>query len=229
MKSQRAFSLVGWIKTIQLEMTERKRVGELTLIFGSMFSGKTTTLIRILETMGRAVRCLYVNHTIDSRSIHAYSTHNVLFDSALGAKLNAEMIKVSSLDELSDEYLSQFDVVCLDEGQFQKNLRYHAIRIVERLGKDLFVAGLIGDYKRRTFGEMYTLFPITNHFIPLKDTLCALCAKEGKRQIAVFTHKTTNKNGDVTIEIGADQYIPLCRECYCSENGENSLENDEKI
>jgi thymidine kinase len=129
------------------------------------------------------------------------------------------MIKVSSLDDLTDDFLSQFSVVCLDESQFFKNLRSNTIRIVEKLGLDLYAAGLSGDYNRRCFGEFYEIFPLGKNFIHLKDTLCSGCAAKGIRSTALHTHRLEMRGEiDNVVEVGSEQYTPLCRLCYVLAN-----------
>ena len=49
----------------------------LDLIIGPMFSGKTTELIRRLNTLQSiGQKCIYINSILDSRNTQNFSTHN---------------------------------------------------------------------------------------------------------------------------------------------------------
>ena len=196
---------------------EPLQVGELYLVLSMMFGGKTTYLLRVLEAAGRAVKCLYINHSSDKRSSDPYSTHNALFSGSVNTKINATFIQITNFDELSDEYLSQFKVVCVDEGQFFKGLVDFCLKLVEKMGCKVYVAALSGTYERKLFGEIGDLIPLVDDIIPLRDTLCQPCSEKGSMKDALYTHRKVNSTHEV-IEIGSDNYMPVCRSCYLKLN-----------
>ena len=85
----------------------------LEIVIGSMFSGKSTELLRRVDRFRQAnQRCLLVNHVLDSRVSGNYvRTHD---DIAL------EAVKTDDLATLDVE---DFDVILIDEGQFFTNLK----------------------------------------------------------------------------------------------------------
>lgn len=188
--------------------------GELTLVLSMMYGGKTSYIMHIIESLGRATKCLYINHSCDTRSTKSFSTHNRLFDiESLSEKLNADMIKVSKLANVPYDVLSKYKVICVDEGQFFEDLNTLIRHWVEDLCKEVYVAALSGDYKRENFGQVHLLFPFANKVEMLRDTLCEPCSKRGKRKIALFTKRIADTSGE-QIEVGNDNYIPVCRTCY---------------
>lgn len=198
---------------------ENRESGSLTLVFSEMFGGKTSYTMRLIETIGYALRCLYINHTYDTRSEHSFSTHNTMLDvSHINTKLNADMIKVSTLEQIPDDIFSKYKVVFIDEAQFFPDLNSRVRHIVDNLKIEVHVTGLNGDFKRELFGEAYKLIPFADKIITLRDTLCASCASIGKRTPAIFTKNLEGVSGDQVQVGGADKYIPVCRKCYLSDD-----------
>lgn len=193
------------------------QVGELTLILSQMFGGKTSMIMHLLETLGYATRCLYINHTKDTRSDGAFSTHNTTLNiETLSSKLNADMIKVSRLSQVSDEIVSKYQVVCIDESNFYPDLNEKVRYWVDYLCIEVYVAGLSGDFKRENFGEIHKLLPFADKVVMLRDTLCAICSASGRRTVALFTKNMEDATGDQVQVGGAEKYIPVCRKCYLS-------------
>ena len=88
--------------------------GEIQLIIGPMFSGKSTELLRRLKRCQIAVlRCLLIKYEKDDRySEDLFSTHD-------GQQLKA--IKCHKLNSIEGA-CSEFDVIAIDEGQFVSDL-----------------------------------------------------------------------------------------------------------
>ena len=192
--------------------------GSLYIILSPMRGGKTSYLLHILETTGHISKSLYINHVFDIREESLpYSTHNVLFDNNLITKLNADMIKRKNLKDIDDETILKYSVICIDEAQFFTDLVECVIHIVEDLKREVYVAGLNGDYKRKNFGNIHHLLPLANDVTILNDTFCSECAKNKKKKKAIFTHRINDESGK-QLEIGANNYISICRTCYLELN-----------
>lgn len=190
-----------------------QKEGHLKVIMSMMYGGKTSYLIHIIEVQGWACKVLYINHASDIRNTEAYSTHKESFDKDLSGKLNATMIKLSNLSDVSDELLLSYPVVCIDEAQFFPDLNEKVRHMVNDLGLEVYVAGLNGDYKRHKFGQLLDLIPDADDVIILKDTLCSKCAAKGIRKTAKFTWRV-NDDTKSQVEIGSQNYIPVCRTCH---------------
>jgi thymidine kinase len=182
--------------------------GDLQLILGTMFSGKTTYLLNEIAKMAEInYKVLYINIGFDSRCTNntVFSTHNpYLVESH---HKNVQMIKVNSLLDIDFE---PFDVIVIDESHFFEDL----INFVHRLlfhHKTVLVAGLIADSNGNKFGKTLDLVPVCTNIIRLK-AYCYECAKSKKCSIAAYSCRTTTENKSFIIDIGgADKYVPLCR------------------
>lgn len=192
------------------EYSLKTRIGYLEVIFGPMYCGKTTSLIRRLNIFGEMdLKILYINHSFDNRTGHDFSTHNGSLTS-LGKV--SRSIKSPDLTSLL-EVISEYDVIGIDEAQFFPDLKECVLTMVETLGKKVIVAGLNGDYKRQPFGQILDLVPYVDELMKLKP-FCSSCAKEKKLiRDALFTKRLVAGEEQVLIG-GHDQYIPVCRECY---------------
>lgn len=204
---------------------EKLHIGFLNVIQSCMFGGKTTHLIHLLDSYSRSGECLYVNHSLDTRSDEGYSTHNEYLNSELSARLSQSRVtmrKVSMLSELPDEFLKRFrrGAVCIDEAQFFPDLVPSVLRMVEELGiETVCVAGLTLTFKRQPFGHLLHLSGHADHITLLRDTPCNPCAARGKRRVAIYSHLQKERStSDEEIQIGADQYLPVCRKCYLEMN-----------
>lgn len=179
----------------------------LQVIIGCMFSGKSTELIRRIrrfQSIGKRVRV--INHHIDDR----YGDSGI--ETHYGDNIKA--VKLSKLKNFIERYKSMeysVDVVCIDEAQFFTDLFECVLILVEEYNLQVVIAGLSGDFKRETFGDIYRLIPIADD-IQLCKAYCKECS-DGT--LAVFT-KRISGDGD-QVDIGAaDKYKAVCRKCYSS-------------
>jgi thymidine kinase len=89
--------------------------------------------------------------------------------------------------------------------------------MVEVLNREVHVVGLSGDYKRNSFGQVLELEPLADDFSTLPSlTLCERCIQYTRRTPALFTHRFGM--GIEQVEVGSDNYIPVCRKCYMELN-----------
>lgn len=177
----------------------------------------TSYLMHVLESCSHVCNCLYINHSLDNRSSGPISTHSVLFKSDIVGSINADMIRVSKLSDIPDDVLSTYSVVCIDEAQFFTDLVEGVKKMVDVLKKEVKVVGLSGDYQRKTFGHIHELLPFADSYRILSDTFCKRCAMTKKKSRALFTHRICDTSHQ-QVEIGATNYIPVCRECYMELN-----------
>lgn len=176
--------------------------GYLEIIFGPMFSGKTTRLIEVYNEYKKTGKnVLVINYDADRRYHDSMlSTHDRV------------MIPCTFTDNLSDitgssatDY-ADADVILINEGQFFADLYSSVIHMVEISKKRVHVCGLDGDFRREKFGQLLDLIPICDNVVKLKSS-CHNC-----KESALFSHRMCNSQDKVLI--GSDIYIPLCRHCY---------------
>lgn len=183
--------------------------GYLELLFGPMFSGKTSTLLSKLTVFSElGVPTLYVNHELDQRG-DIFSTHNpILKPLEMG---DIQYVKISRLESLL-EMAEPFLVIGIDEAQFFGDLKEIVLQLVEKKGKRVIVAGLSSNFKREPFGEIFSLISYADEVTKLKS-LCGLCVKSKKLKDAHFSYRTSQQTEEIVVG-AAKSYIPLCRECY---------------
>lgn len=168
----------------------------LTLISGSMFSGKTTMLIDKVATLRElGMKCLVVNHVTDSRVCGEFvETHDSI---SIPAVKSDSLLTVSTIG---------YDAVAIDEAQFFTNLKLAVLNMVEKKGQHVIVAGLSGDYLRRPFGELLELVPYADTVVWTR-AMCGICATVK----ASFTLRLSEETQKVSVD---STYVPTCRGCY---------------
>lgn len=173
-------------------------MGELHLIIGCMFSGKTTELLRIakrLKSIGQSVAL--INYVEDTR----YSTTDVTTHDKCSCA-DIESHYTNDLDTLDDR---NYQVICINEAQFFTGLKTFCIELLKR-SKIVYVSGLDGDFKQQPFGEILELIPLCNTITRL-HAFCKVCRNGNP---AYFTKRLTDSKEQKLI--GTDEYIPVCRE-----------------
>jgi thymidine kinase len=184
---------------------------QLTLIYGPMFSGKTTKLIELynvsVSNYGQE-KCLAFNYKLDTRyGMNQIITHD-------GKKINC--ISIINIDdfitnELTRPLILNAQYIFINEAQFFENIDKTVLHLHNILKKDVILCGIDLDYKRNKFGCMMNLLSSATNVLKLSGT-CKLCAGASE-----FSHRTVPNS--LQILIGYTQYIPLCEKCYNTENG----------
>ncbi|KAL9243986.1 hypothetical protein vseg_017811 [Gypsophila vaccaria] len=179
-------------------------VGEIHVIVGPMFAGKTTALLRRVTSetaFGRTV--VLIKSSKDNR----YAKDSVVTHD--GAKFPCWALPNLSCfkDKFGVEEYNKLDVIGIDEAQFFDDLYEFCCTAAEIDGKTVVVAGLDGDYLRRNFGSVLDVIPLADTVTKL-TARCELC---GKR--AFFTLRKTEETKTELIG-GAESYMPVCRLHY---------------
>ena len=191
----------------ETETSTQKGVGSVHLILGPMFAGKTTHLldrVRRLEESA-AANVLLLKSDKDTR----YARNKVVTHDGRGR----ECFPVTSLEvdvvvnAVGEKKWRECDVVAVDEAQFLTNL-YEFCRVAaDEHDKIVLVAGLNGDFKRETFGEV-------QETLPLCDSVTKLTAKCKCGRPALFSKRIVNAGDGQELVGGADKYLPACRRCF---------------
>lgn len=167
------------------------------LIIGSMFSGKSTELIRRCKTyIAIQKKVLVINHSNDTRCKNQIQTHD---------NISFEAIKTNNLLDLE---INNYDVIAIDESQFFNNLKTF-VQMHEKKNINIIIAGLDGDSNREKFGEILDLIPICNKVTKL-SAMCAMC-KDGT--LGIFSKKIIDNNDKICIG-ASKEYLSVCRKCY---------------
>lgn len=174
--------------------------GQIEVITGGMFSGKSEELVRRLR------RALIAKQNILVFKPSTDTRHEPV---RLVTRDNRELDAVSVPDSASMvEYVEdKVDVVGVDEAQFfDDGLVEVATDLADR-GLRMVIAGLDQDYLRRPFGPLPALLSIAEYV----DKMHAVCVRCGDE--AHYSQRIAG--GDEQVEVGdTERYEARCRSCY---------------
>ncbi|KAJ5072321.1 thymidine kinase cytosolic [Anaeramoeba ignava] len=186
------------------EVDEKKEAdlnfqGEIQLILGPMFGGKTSELIRRMRRYRIAQKkCLMLKYNKDTRYTKQFcTTHD---------HVTFEAMQCGSYLSAVKEIVADYDVIGVDEGQFFLDV----VQFVEDLankGKIVVVAGLDGTFERKPFGNFLNL-------VPLAESVCklnAVCVKTFKE--APFTRRISEEK-EIEVIGGIDKYAAVSRKAF---------------
>jgi len=178
-------------------------LGSLTVIAGSMFSGKTEDLIR------RVRRALYARRRVQVFK-HALETRSEMEEIHSHDGNPHEAIAVSSSEELLDLVEEYTDLVALEEAQFFDR---RIIEVCERLadaGYEVIVTGLDMDFRGEPFGPVPALLSVADEVVKLR-AICAVCGREASRSQRLIDGEPAPASAP-TILVGAQEtYEARCR------------------
>jgi thymidine kinase len=183
--------------------------GNITLIIGPMYSGKSTELLRYYNRSKIAEkRCVLIKHISDTR----YDNENICTHD--NKKIKAD-IKCHDLMKDVYEKINNYDNIFIDEGQFyDKNIKEFCEKVADK-NKNIYISGLNGDFCKEIFKNIALLIPIADEIIKL-NSICMNC----KNKVASFTYlkrEKINRNIGVNNRIlvgGKEYYLSVCRQCY---------------
>lgn len=181
------------------------RVGQLHLIIGPMFAGKTTALLqKVSEAEADSSRVAIVTNALDTRyGTNVCATHTGISRPAVAVSQLMSLLnqKTSPID------MNSIDAIAIDESQFFPDLKEFCVSAVEEQGKQVFAAGLNGDFKRDLFGDIVKLVPFADsvHFLRAR---CSFCEHPASFTLRIVSNESQQLVG------GTEAYQPVCREHY---------------
>lgn len=183
------------------------RVGNIHLILGPMYAGKTTELIRLINRAKIAgKKCLTIKYYKDIRyDVEKLSTHDQLKINALISEGNSLMKTLSKVKNLTD-----YDCLFIDEIQFYED----AATVCDQLaneGYEVTVCGLQSNFMRKTFKVISDLLGFCDHLTHL-TAIDSLTGNE-----ASFTARLTSETQEELIG-GQETYLAVDRSHYFAIN-----------
>jgi len=175
---------------------------DLTVITGSMFSGKTSKLINLYEADDSKEK-IVIKHSLDDLrgGEGMLSTHD-------GIKLK-DCQSTNSLTYLTP-MLEQKESIYIDEGQFFDSIEMTRLMgLCFRNGIKLTVSGLLRDRRNRHFITMKKLLlECSNSIMLVAKCRCGNPATETRLE------KKEAETNSINLVGGADMYQPSCLECW---------------
>lgn len=172
--------------------------GRLELIFGPMFAGKTSEMLRRIRRQKIAgQRCLLVKYAADTRySKTCVATHD---------QQSVPAEAVSRLIELGDS-IDDYDVIGIDEGQFYPDIHEEVERYLS-MGKAVVISALDGTFEQKPFREVLRLISMADRITKL-NAVCMICYENAPFTQRISSDREVEKIG------GSEMYRPVCRACY---------------
>ncbi|CAI9538964.1 unnamed protein product [Staurois parvus] len=172
--------------------------GQIQVIFGPMFSGKSTELMRRVRRFQIAqYKCLVIKYAKDIRySEEQLATHD---------RHTMSAVSTCNLADLFTEAMN-YCVIGIDEGQFFPDVVHFCEEMANR-GKTVIVAALDGTFQRKHSGDILSLVPLAESVVKL-NAVCMECYRE-----ASYT-KRLGAEKEVEVIGGADKYHSVCRLCH---------------
>ncbi|KAF6097668.1 thymidine kinase 1 [Phyllostomus discolor] len=144
-----------------------KAGGQIQVILGPMFSGKSTELMRRVQRFQIAqYKCLVIKYAKDTRYSNLFSTHD---------RNTMEALPACQLRDTTQEALG-VDVIGIDEGQFFPDIVEFS-EAMANSGKTVIVAALDGTFQRKAFGAILNLVPLAESVVKL-NAVCMECFRE---------------------------------------------------
>ena len=205
---------MNYIKTSR-NMSSTENTGYLGLFIGPMYSGKTSKLIELYKQFKFCgVNTMVVNYSEDTRySKDMLSTHDMNMIPCIMVSTLSEVADIvnENSHHANDKHFGNANVILINEGQFFKYIVEWVNKAVTVHKKCVYICGLDGDFKRKLFGNWLELIPLCDTVEKL-HSYCSGC----KKKEALFSHRLTGEKEQKVI--GSDNYVPLCRQCYDTEN-----------
>ncbi|MGB5060036.1 MAG: thymidine kinase [Candidatus Promineifilaceae bacterium] len=188
--------------------------GKIEVICGSMFSGKTEELLRLLRRAVIAQQQVQVFKPVIDDRFHAEKV-----TSHVGNAFEAH--PVSSAGAILDQLDPATTVVAIDEVQFFEpdvvdiceNLAHQGIRVI--------CAGLDMDFRGEPFGPIPALLSRAEQVTKL-HAICVVCGEEASRTQRLVEGQPAAYDDPIVLVGAAEAYEARCRQCHAvlpSRNG----------
>ncbi len=180
--------------------------GWVEVITGTMFAGKSTELIRRLDTLNRAEEKIQVfSPEIDDR----YGKNNISNHNGF----SWPAIDVKNADDLLVKVKKDTNVVVIDEIQF---FDMKIVDVVEKLansGIRVIVAGLSADFRGQPFKTTMHIMARAE-FVTKLEAVCIKCKAPATKVQRLTNGKPSSANEETINVKGMESYEARCRHCH---------------
>ena len=188
-----------FIEPSPISRKNSEQKGQIEVICGSMFSGKTEELIRRLTRARLAKQQVEIfKPSVDTRY---HETHVVSH--------NETSIRSTPVSFAGDILLlsGTCDVVGIDEAQFFDEEIVRVVQLLANQGKRVILAGLDMDFEGKPFDPMPKLMAIAE-YVTKEHAICMKCG-----DLAAFSYRLSA--GKEKVMLGEkDSYEARCRKCF---------------
>lgn len=190
-------------------------MAQLYYYYGAMQSSKSASLLMVAhnyESQGKKV--LLFTPDVDDRSGVGVIASRVGIDKKAHALSKDEDVFEIVKEKVSESNSDKVHCVLVDESQFLT--REHVIQltlVVDKLNIPVMCYGLKNDFQNNLFEGSETLLIHADKIIEIKT----ICAKENCGKKAIMNLRLSDGNPvyeGIQIQIGDEEYLPVCREHY---------------
>lgn len=183
---------------------ERNRPhGQIELICGSMFSGKSEELIRRIRRAEIAMQHVQVfSHSLDTR----YGESMVASHS--GVNFTATPVKTA--EQIFEKLDPKTTVVAIDEAQFFDWKIAEVVNELANRGIRVIIAGLDVDFRGEPFGPMPLLMAQAEQVEKL-SAICVVCGESASRTQRLINGKPAQYDDPVILVGASEVYEARCR------------------
>ncbi len=181
--------------------------GNLELICGSMFSGKTEELLRRIRRAQIARKKLQVFKPIID---HRYGIRRVASHTGIAWE---HVYAVTDSASLLAAVLPETEVVAIDEVQFFDDDMINVCDALADAGKRVIAAGLDQDFRGEPFGPMPKLMALAESVDKLQ-AICVVCGAPASRTQRLIDGRPARIDDPVILVGGSESYEARCRACH---------------
>ena len=180
--------------------------GQLEVICGCMFSGKTEELIRRLKRATYARQKVQIfKHSFDNRYDElSITTH-------YGLKLPT--VPCREPEDIIRGLERGVQVVGIDEVQFYGELIVPAIEEILRQDVKVIVSGLDMDFRGQPFGAMPRLLTMAEQVDKL-SAICSVCGEPATRTQRLLDGHPAPYDSEIVSVGSTEKYEARCRKCH---------------
>ncbi|MGQ9456835.1 MAG: thymidine kinase [Anaerolineae bacterium] len=180
--------------------------GQVEVICGSMFSGKTEELIRRVRRAQIARQKVQVfKPIIDNRyGTEQVSSHN---------GMHWDAIPVDRAERILELVDDDTNVVAIDEAQFFNWEIAHVCEVLADQGVRVIVAGLDMDFRGEPFGPMPLLMAQAERVDKLQ-AICVRCGRPASRTQRLINGRPASVDDPVILVGASEVYEARCRHCH---------------
>lgn len=193
-----------FIEPSPISRKNSEQKGQIEVICGSMFSGKTEELIRRLTRARLAKQQVEIfKPSVDTRY---HDTHVVSH--------NETSIRSTPVSFAGDILLlsGTCDVVGIDEAQFFDEEIVRVVQLLANQGKRVILAGLDMDFEGKPFDPIPKLMAIAE-YVTKVHAICMQCG-----DLATFSYRLSAATEKVMLG-EKDSYEARCRKCFHEKQG----------
>ncbi|MBW4435753.1 MAG: thymidine kinase [Pleurocapsa minor GSE-CHR-MK-17-07R] len=179
-------------------------LGQVEVICGSMFCGKTEELIRRVRRSMIAKKQVQVfKPSVDDRyGVESVTSHT-------GQTVNA--VPVPHAQDILTHLAPDTRVIAIDEAQFFDDGISHVVNELAERGIRVIVAGLDMDFRGEPFGAMPVLMARAEEVTKL-HAICMVCGEQACRTQRIVNGRPANFHDPVVLIGASERYEARCRQ-----------------